>query len=143
MLKGRGIKLGPMLGPEVAAATVTLTTTRPLATPHKHGTGCPGRNFDRTNDRLDAFCSPKCPLSDATERIGGCPLARDTEARELTARARAAWAVCFVRRVVATTPIGRAWTLRGWCTLIKLAIRVAIDINQSAGALVVVSMHLR
>jgi hypothetical protein len=109
MLKGRGIKLGPMLGPEVAAATVTLTTTRPLATPHKHGTGCPGRNFDRTNDRLDAFCSPKCPLSDATERIGGCPLARDTEARELTARARAAWAVCFVRRVVATTPIGRAW----------------------------------
>ena len=98
--------LGPMLGPEVAAATVTLTTTRPLATPHKHGTGCPGRNFDRTNDRLDAFCSPKCPLSDATERIGGCPLVRDTGARQLTARARAAWAVCFVRRVVATNPIG-------------------------------------
>jgi hypothetical protein len=32
---------------------------------------------------------------------------------------------------------------RDGCALIKLAIRVAIDINQSAGALVVVSMHLR
>ena len=80
------------------------------------------------------LASQKCPLSVATERIGGYPLARATEARQRTARARAASAVCFVRCVVATTPIGRAWTLRGGCTLIKLAIRVAIDRNLSTGA---------